>query len=130
MIKKSAHIFLSIVLTVLVLVSASSFSVYRMDCFVSNQTYYDTTPFDDCCKTPAKGINSKCCDFEVISFELIDARHSLFTNTSVDFPVFNNMVFTPFLKFGEVSTIVNITQNKAPPLLRQSIIILHSVFRI
>ncbi len=101
-----------------------------MDCFVSNQTYYNTAPFDDCCEIPAKGVNSKCCDFEIISFEFIDACHSLFTNTSVDFSVFNDVIFTPSFGVELISSITEITQNKAPPLFGQSIIILHSVFRI
>ena len=129
-IKKAAHIFISFLLTILVLVSASSFSVYRMDCFVSNQTYYNTSPFDDCCKIPANGINSKCCDFEIISFEFVDACHSLFTNASIDFSIFNALIFTPSFDVEIISKTIEITQNKAPPLLRQSIIILHSVFRI
>jgi len=129
-IKKTAHIFISFLLTILVLVSASSFSVYRMDCFVSNQTHYNTAPFDDCCEIPAKGINSKCCDFEIISFEFIDICHSLFTNTLIDFSAVNSAIFTPSFGVEIASNITEITQNKAPPLLKQSIIILHSIFRI
>lgn len=131
MIKKAAHIFLSVLLAILVLVSAFSFSVYRMECFVNNQTYYNTIPFDDCCKIPTDGIDKECCRYEIISFDFIDVCHSLFTSTSITFLHFSNVVVTTIIDASVISIITEeIHQNKAPPLLTRSILILHSVFRI